>query len=88
MTHQFDLEQQILDCWRVTGDLNALVTAVMEQNLSKDEIVNVLIGLKALYDIKFDQTFRTFEAHLSDYYQARRTSEAAYEPVVESTTAD
>ena len=88
MTHQFDLEQQILECWRVTDDINMLYKAVLDTSISRDDIANTLLGLKHLYDLKFDRTFGTYEAHLSDYYQARRTAEAAYEPVVESTTAD
>ncbi len=58
---RFDLEQQILDCWHITDDLDVLFEAVMERDMSKDEISNVLLGLKELYQLKFLRTFETFE---------------------------
>lgn len=58
---RFDLEQEILDCWNITTDLNDLYEYVMEVGNDRDIIANVLLGLKQMYDIKFDRTFRTFE---------------------------
>lgn len=61
MTDRFDLEQQILECWRVTTDVEEVCEAVMERDLSTDDISNALIGIKALYDIKFEKLWATFE---------------------------
>lgn len=62
MSDRFDLEQQILDCWRVTSDLDALFEDVMENpDIDNDKIANILLGLSQLYEIKFNKTFRTFE---------------------------
>ena len=59
----FDLEQQILACWNITDDLQVLLEEVMENDqLTKDDIANVLLGLKTLYHMRFDKTFQTFEA--------------------------
>lgn len=66
---QFELEQQIMACWGVTDDLATLNQAVLEQDLSKDDISNILVGMEKLYNLKFDQTFRTFEALLWETYQ-------------------
>ena len=60
MSDRFDLEQQILDCWNLTNDLEHLNYAVLEYELTKDQIANVLTGLIELYNIKFDITFNTF----------------------------
>jgi hypothetical protein len=61
---RFDLEQQILECWNVTKELHHvceyLLDAPLEPN-REDKIANMLIGLEALYDQKFDKMFRTFE---------------------------
>jgi hypothetical protein len=57
----FDLEQQILDCWAITSQIDSLLEGVLEHDITRDQIANVLIGLKDLYDIKFDKAFRTFE---------------------------
>ena len=62
MKDRFDLEQQILDCWRIVDDLKLLSEYVIEDPSStKDSISNVTIGLEQLYQIKFDKLFRTFE---------------------------
>ena len=61
MTDRFDLEQSIMKCWNITDDIDLLCEGVLENEMSQDDISNVLIGLKALYDIKFDKLFRQFE---------------------------
>ena len=71
MTKQFDLEQKIMECWRITTDLKDLNTAVVETNISKDDIANITLGLYQLYDLKFDQLFLLFEQHLEDYYKLK-----------------
>ena len=61
---RFDLEQQIMDCWNVTSDLKHvseyLLDAPLEPN-REDKMANMLIGMEALYNQKFDKMFRTFE---------------------------
>ena len=59
--NSFQLEQEILACWQVTSDIDVLFAATCEKDLSQDEISNVLLGLKSLYDLKFDNLFMTFE---------------------------
>jgi hypothetical protein len=67
MTDRFDLEQQILDCWHVTDDLNILLEHIMESdNLDKDRISNIVLGMKELYNLKFQRCFDTFETMLQD----------------------
>ena len=67
MTDRFDLEQQILDCWHVTDDLNVLLEHIMESdNLDKDRISNIVLGMKELYNLKFQRCFDTFETLLQD----------------------
>jgi hypothetical protein len=59
--NRFDLEQEILECWGVTADLDLLFEAVMEQDLSQDKIANILLGLKELYELKFIKAWNSFE---------------------------
>lgn len=68
MSKQFDLEQQILDCWHVTDDIDVLYSAVCDTEMSRDDIANVLLGLKTLYALKFDRCFTTFEELLQECY--------------------
>lgn len=61
MKNRFDLEQEILDTWKITNELRLINEALLDKNLSTDDISNMLIGLYTLYDLKFDQMFNTFE---------------------------
>lgn len=53
MTNRFDLEQQILECWKVTGDIELFA----EQAPSEEKWQ----ALKIYYDAKFEQLWETFE---------------------------
>jgi len=67
MTDRFDLEQQIMGCWQIVDDLKVLFENVVEnENLTKDAISNVVLGLEELYQMKFDKLFRTFEKVTKD----------------------
>jgi hypothetical protein len=57
---RFDLEQEILDCWGITDDLDVIISS--EHLNLDDDILNILIGLKSLYQLKFQRTFETFES--------------------------
>ena len=53
MTDRFHLEQQILECWKVTDDISLFV----EQNPSEEKWQ----ALRTYYDAKFEQLWATFE---------------------------
>ena len=61
MNDRFDLEQQIMACWNVTSDIETLFEGVIESDMTPDQIANILLGMKQLYELKFDKMFRTFE---------------------------
>jgi len=62
MTTRFDLEQQIMDCWHVTDDLHVIFEYVMEaEDIDTDKLANMLLGMKELYEMKFEKCFGTFE---------------------------
>ena len=50
---RFDLEQEILECWKVTND----ITMYVEQGVSVEEFKT----LAAYYERKFDRLWSTFE---------------------------
>jgi hypothetical protein len=62
----YDLEQQIMECWRITDDVSVLTEEILEGDLTKDKIVNVLTGLEQLYAIRFNKLFRTYEQLLAE----------------------
>lgn len=62
MADRFDFEQQIMKCWSMVDDVEQLYNQVMESDhLNKDEIANYLLGLKTIYNVKFDTLFNQFE---------------------------
>ena len=58
MKDRFDLEQEIMDCWGVVEDIDIVYHAHGDKD---DELANVLLGLKTLYQLKFERLFNTFE---------------------------
>ena len=66
MADAFDLEQQIMDCWRVVDDISTLNEGLLDYEINADKVANVLIGLKQLYNLKFEKLFRTYEALLKE----------------------
>lgn len=61
MVDRFDLEQDIMKCWNVTEDIDLLYRNVMEKDLSTDDVANALLGMKTLYEMKFEEMFNHFE---------------------------
>lgn len=67
MKTRFDLEQEIMDCWQITNDIDTIFTHVMENDrLDRDKLANVLLGMKELYHLKFENCFNTFELLIRD----------------------
>lgn len=62
----YDLEQQIMECWHITDDVSVLTEEILEGDLTKDKIVNVLTGLEQLYAIRFNKLFRTYEQLMAE----------------------
>lgn len=67
MTDRFVLEQDILNCWHVTDDLDILATYAMESDkIDRDQLANMLLGMKDLYHLKFEKCFNTFESLINE----------------------
>ena len=62
---RFDLEQAILAAWSVCDDIDVVLKA-MDDGESQDEIRNMLIGIKALQDRKFQRVFSMLEAGVAE----------------------
>lgn len=58
---RFDMEHQLLDCWKVTDDLSDVFEGVVEQNMKRDDVANVLLGMQQLYNLKFEKLWNLFE---------------------------
>lgn len=68
---RFDFEQQIMKCWSVCDDIDELYEAVLERDMTPDEISNVLLGMKELYSLKFQTLMEGFENVIHEYYHPK-----------------
>lgn len=61
--NRFDFEQQIMQCWGIVEDIDELYKRVCEDEMMKDSdtVANYLLGMKTIYQCKFDTLFRQFE---------------------------
>jgi hypothetical protein len=73
MKDRFDLENEIMACWDVCGDLDRAVEYIYDSHSPKtpDEIWNLFYGIKCLYEAKFSKLFDTFtEVFRLDQYRS------------------
>lgn len=70
MSAQFDLEQQILDAWKIVDDLDLYYHNI--DSLDQDQSMNIILGLTELYRLKFEKLFSTFEKHLTEVYAEKK----------------
>lgn len=57
--NRFDLEQAILDSWKITDDLKIFLDKYEE--LSEDSQLNILIGMNELSELRFQKLWEIFE---------------------------
>jgi hypothetical protein len=70
---RFDLEQQLLQCWNVCDDIDAVHERVLDGPPPEmDELSNLLLGLKSLYNLKFQKCFNTFERMIAEDRQCKK----------------
>lgn len=58
---RFDMEQQIMSCWNICEDIKAITKMHDIRALSEDELLNAMIGLETIYQMKFEILFNLFE---------------------------
>jgi hypothetical protein len=76
MSDRFDFEQQIQKCWLITDDMYDLSEAVLERDLSDDQITSALLGLKEIGEIRFNKLWELFEdVHMSLVRENRMLNE-------------
>jgi len=62
-----DLEPHIMDCWSVCNDLETVFKQIGdgEREPTHDELMNALMGMRQVYQWKFEQLFFKYEQVLS-----------------------
>ena len=76
----FDLEEEIMRCWNVVNDVKDAANHIGDHESFKgmspehcDAIMNLLMGIQNVYDMRFEKTWKLFEKHCGEYHTARRT---------------
>lgn len=71
---RFELEQSILNCWNITDELNLLYENIIDNNhgeMTPDKIANILLGMKELYNLKFEKCFEDFEGTIYEFIRQK-----------------
>jgi hypothetical protein len=58
---RFEFEQDLMKAWCIVDDLRDLSVGVLEHDMTKDQITNVLMGLETLYQLRFERILAQFE---------------------------
>lgn len=84
----FDLEQEIMQAWNVVDDIDMLYTYFGDDPMfaglsakAEDEMMNLLLGVKSMYALKFEKLFKTFEDVTREYHQRGKKIEELQEQV-------
>lgn len=64
MTDRFELEQDIMNCWNVVEDIKTIYDRVDYDDA--DKVMNALLGLQTIYQMKFEDLWETFEKLVID----------------------
>lgn len=65
---RFDLEEKIMSAWNIIEDIDLAISCVEDVDMTSkeaDRLLNILIGIKEMYSIRFQQLFGTFEECIS-----------------------
>lgn len=73
----FELEQEILQCWHITDDLRDVSEMFLEgyKDATPDNISNICVALKDVYNVRFEKMWRNFEGITSEYWQMKKKLE-------------
>jgi len=65
----FDFENEFIMTFHIIDDIDLLYENVMNNDMSKDDIANVLLGLKKIYSMRFEKSFDLFEKLCNECHQ-------------------
>lgn len=58
---RFKMEDMIMSCWGAKDDMELLSERIMEDDISTDSIINALIGMAEIHEMKCKKLFEIFE---------------------------
>lgn len=65
-----DLEQQVMECWNVTKDIEMVTKHLIDHTdgYSDDDVMNKYMAIKDLYEVKFETLWRTLDEVTEEYH--------------------
>jgi len=66
---RFDLEQDFMSCWTIIDEIDLIYNAVGDMDMpaeTSDKILNLLLGLKEINQLRFEWAWKTFESCVSN----------------------
>jgi hypothetical protein len=71
MSKVYDLEEKIMECWSILDQIDTTLQIVDRTSCNEDAISNALVGIKQLYQTKFEVLFETFEEVLRENHNKK-----------------
>ena len=71
MSNIAELEQQVLECWNVTKDIELVTKHLIDHTdgYSDDDVMNKYLAIKDLYEVKFEAMWRTLDEVTQEYHR-------------------
>ena len=71
MSNIAELEQQIMECWNVTKDIELVTKHLIDHTdgYSDDDVMNKYLAIKDLYEVKFEAMWRTLDEVTQEYHK-------------------
>ena len=71
MSNIAELEQQVLECWNVTKDIELVTKHLIDHTdgYSDDDVMNKYLAIKDLYEVKFEAMWRTLDEVTQEYHK-------------------
>ena len=84
----FELEQDIMNCWNVVDDVKDAASYIGDNELfvdlsaeNTDKILNLLLGIQSVYQMRFEKMWNSFEGHCKEFHALRRKEDHDYNEI-------
>lgn len=73
MADRFQLEMDITNLHNIADDIDLVAEAILERDMSTDDVANALLGISTLARLRVDKAFDSFKAafNLDEYKNAK-----------------
>jgi Na+/phosphate symporter len=70
-----DLEQEIMKAWNIVDDLEDIAKCILDNRYDLEKVANIMIGLSALYQGKFERLHDMYEDGMKEFFAIRNELE-------------